>query len=119
MFFKVLHNNMLIDLLTGIEYVRYLPKQKRLVMTDSQSANGIMGSDHNTVYHLFGKPNTFDQSVRTVEVYEISEEEFGRLSLEFSVAREENASLHAEVKRLRQQLSNQSIMLDMILAKLS
>ena len=113
-----MHNNMLIDLLTGVEYVRYLPRQKRIVMTDSQSANGVMGSDHNTVYHLFGRPNTFDTAVRTVEIMEISEEEYGRLSMEFSIAREENASLHAEVKLLRQQLSNQSIMLDMILAKL-
>lgn len=118
MFYKVMHNNMLIDLLTGVEYVRYLPRQKRTVMTDSQSANGVMGSDHNTVYHLFGRPNTFDTTVRTVEIMEISEEEYGRLSMEFSIAREENASLHAEVKLLRQQLSNQSIMLDMILAKL-
>ena len=118
MFYKVLHNNMLIDLLTDVRYVRYLPRQKRLVQTDSQSANGVMGSDRNTVYHLIGRPNTFDTAVKSVEIHKISEEEFDRLSMEFSIAREENASLHAEVKLLRQQLSNQSIMLDMILAKL-
>ena len=51
MFYKVMHGNMLIDLLTEVQWVRYLPKQKRMVVTDSQSANGILGSDKNAVYH--------------------------------------------------------------------
>lgn len=119
MFYKVLHNKMLIDLLTGIEYVRYLPKQKRIVRTDSQSANGIMGSDMNTVYHLVGRPYTFPNEIKSVEVVRISEEEYGRLSTEFAIATQENENLRHEMRILKKQLSNQNIMLELILAKLS
>lgn len=116
--YKILHNNMLIDLLTEIEWVRYLPRQKRLVKTDSQSANAIMGSDHNTAYHIAGRPYTFDGEVKTVEVIKISEEEFGRLSTEFAIVKKENEDLRSEMKSLKNQLESQSDLLTQILAKL-
>lgn len=83
MFYKIMHNNMVIDLLTEISWVRYLPNSKRLVVTDSQSANGIMGSDHNTVYHLFGKPYNFVADLKTVEVVRIEKVEFEALQTQF------------------------------------
>lgn len=111
MFYKVLHNNMLLDLLTDVQWVRYLPKQKRMIKTDSQSANGVMGSDHNTVYHLVGRPYTFDTELKSVEVIKISEEEFGRLSTEFAIAHQENVSL-------RNEMASMKTMLEAILLKL-
>jgi len=111
MFYKVLHNNMLLDLLTEVQWVRYLPKQKRMVKTDSQSANGVMGSDHNTVYHLVGRPYTFDAELKSVEVIKISEEEFGRLSTEFAIAQQENVNL-------RNEMASMKTMLEAILLKL-
>lgn len=119
MFYKVIHNNMLVDLLTDVQWIRYLPKQKRVVMTDSQSANGIMGSDHNTLYHLSGRPYTFDTEIKSVEIVKISEEEFDRLSTEFAIVQQDNASLRAEMGALKQQLTAQNYMLSQILAKLS
>lgn len=83
MFYKIMYNNMVIDLLTEISWVRYLPNSKRLVVTDSQSANGIMGSDHNTVYHLFGKPYNFVADLKTVEVVRIEKAEFEALQTQF------------------------------------
>jgi len=118
LFYKVLHNNMLVDLLTEVQWVRYLPRQKRIINTDSQSANGILGSDRNTVYHLAGKQNTFDTNVKSVEIVRISEEEYGRLSTEFAIAKKENADLRAEMQLLKRQLSTQSAMLERILYKL-
>ena len=117
--YKVLHNNMLVDLLTEVEYIRYLPKQKRIMMTDSQSANGVMGSDHNTIYHLCGKPNTFETELKSVEVVRISEEEFGRLSTEFAIAKQENIDLRNKMATLEERLNNQTSLLEQILAKLS
>lgn len=118
MFYKIMHGNMLIDLLHGVRWVRYLPRQKRMVATDSQSANGIMGSDNNTIYHLSGRPNTFDKELKTVEVIQITEAEYSRLSTEFAMAKQENENLHAEVAALKEQLANQSLLLEQILSKL-
>ena len=118
MFYKLMHGNMLIDLLTEVRWVRYLPKQKRLVMTDSQSANGVMGSDNNTVYHLAGRPYTFEGELKTVQVVGVTEEEYSRLSTEFAMAKQENENLRGEMAMLKEQLNSQSMMLEAILAKL-
>ena len=119
MFYKVIHNNMLVDLLTDVQWIRYLPRQKRVVMTDRQSANGVMGSDHNTLYHLEGRPYTFDTEIKSVQIMQISEDEFDRLSTEFAIVQQDNASLRAEIGALKQQLTVQNYMLSQILAKLS
>lgn len=119
MFYKVTHNNMVVDLLTDVQYVRFLPRQKRLVKTDSQSANAVMGSDHNTVYHLCGKPYTFDDDRKSVQLVRISEEEYDRLSSEFAIARQENAQLRDEMASLKSQLGEQNDLLAKILEKLN
>ena len=118
MYFKIMHNNMLVDLLTEIKWVRYLPRQKRLVMTDRQSANAIMGSDNDTVYHICGRPFTFNTDVKTVEIIQISEAEYGKLSTEFALIKKENEDLRSEVQSLKNQIENQSNLLAQILAKL-
>ena len=83
MFYKIMYNNMVIDLLNEVRWVRYLPNSKRLIATDSQAANGVMGSDHDTVYHIFGKPYTFTNEVKTVEVVKIDALEYDRLQTQF------------------------------------
>ena len=83
MYYKIMNNNMIIDLLTEARWVRYLPNSKRLIATDSQAANGIMGSDNDTVYHLFGKPYTFNKELKTVEVVKIDYNEYERLKTQF------------------------------------
>lgn len=118
MFYKVIHNNMLVDLLTDVQWIRYLPRQKRIVVTDRQSANGVMGSDHNTIYHLVGKSNPFEAELKSVEVIQISEAEYSRLSTEFAIAKQENANLRSEMDVLKQQLGEQNVLLAQILAKL-
>ena len=119
MFYKVLQGNLLVDLLTEVQWVRYLPKQKRLVATDSQSANGIMSSDRNTVYHLSGRPDTFDDEVKSVQVIKINGDEYSRLSTEFAIAKKENEDLRGEMATLKEQMNEQSRMLEMILSKLA
>ena len=78
--YKVLWNNMIVDLLREACYIRYLPRQARAIVVDKGNANGIMGSDKNTMYHLAGTQNTFTEGIKTVEVVPVSAEEFEVLS---------------------------------------
>lgn len=119
MFYKIMYNNMVIDLLNEVRWVRYLPNSKRLVATDSQAANGVMGSDHDTVYHIFGKPYTFANEVKTVEVVKIDALEYDRLQTQFMLQKQENDAMKNEMNNLRAQLSSQEALLQAILAKLS
>ena len=43
--YKLIYNNMVVDLLKEARYVRYMKNSKRWIGTDSQSAHGIMGSN--------------------------------------------------------------------------
>lgn len=119
MFYKLMYNNMVIDLLNEVRWVRYLPNSKRLIATDSQAANGVMGSDHDTVYHIFGKPYTFANEVKTVEVVKIDALEYDRLQTQFMLQRQENDAMKNEMNNLKAQLSSQEALLQAILAKLS
>ena len=106
MFYKIMYNNMVIDLLNEVRWVRYLPNSKRLVATDSQAANGVMGSDHNTVYHIFGKPYTFANEVKTIEVVKIDALEYDRLQTQFMLQKQENDTMKNEIGSLKAQLNS-------------
>lgn len=116
--YKLMYNNMVVDLLKKLQYVRYMKNSKRWIGTDSQSANGIMGSDNNTIYHLQGRLCPCSEDLKTVEVQEIGPEEFEALSIQFSIQRKENEELRNELKDVREQLSVQNSLLQQILAKL-
>lgn len=117
--FKLVHNNMVVDLLPGeVCYVRYLPRAKRLVVTDSQSANGVKGSDNNTVYHLQGTISTFPEAKTSVQAIEISPEEYEALSTQFSIQSKENESLRNRLNHVEDQLSTTNNLLAKLLAKL-
>ena len=119
MFYKLMSNNMVIDLLTEARWVRYLPNAKRFVATDSQAANGIMGSDHDTVYHVFGKPYNFNGEIKTVEVVKIDGMEYNMLQSQFMLQKQENDAIKNEIGNLKAQLNSQEALLQAILAKLS
>lgn len=116
--YKVMCNNMVVDLLKEIQYVRYMKNSKRWIGTDSQSANGIIGSDGNTVYHLQGRKCICPEELKKVEVYEIGQEEYTALQVQFAIQRKENEDLRNELKDLKSQLNNQNLLLQQILAKL-
>lgn len=116
--YKIMYNNMVIDLLQKAEYVRYLKNSKRWMGTDSQSANGIMGSDNNTVYQIRGRDCSYPGTLKLVEVREIGAEEYESLAIQFSIQHKENEELRNEIKDLREQLNEQNSLLQQILAKL-
>ena len=116
--YKIMSNNMVVDLAKKLHYVRYLKNSKRWIGTDSQSAHGIMGSDGNTVYHLQGRKCICPEELKVVEVYEISDEEYLALESQFAMQHKENEDLRNEIKDLRSQLNEQNSLLQQILAKL-
>lgn len=72
--YKVLYNNITIDVLKKPIYCRYLPSGRTL-RTDKVSANCIVSSDGSGFYHLVGTPAIPDE-YKSVELIEIDQDEY-------------------------------------------
>ena len=81
MFYKVLKNNKVIDVLDNLIYLKWQDKHKIMILTDENDAQAILSSDNNTVWHeetLYKVPvNGFD----TVRIEEIDEYEYKQLKM--------------------------------------
>ena len=81
MYYKVLKNNKVIDVLDNLIYLKWEPKHKIMVLSDENDAQAILSSDKNTIWHertLYKVPvNGFD----TVDVEEINEYEYKQLKM--------------------------------------
>lgn len=79
MYYKVLKNNKVIDVLDNLIYLKWEPKHKIMVLTDEDDAQAIMSSDKNTIWHeetLYRIPvDGFD----TVNIEEIDKYEYEKL----------------------------------------
>jgi hypothetical protein len=122
MYFKIIYNNLVIDILDSIQYVRWLKRGRKFVKTEMTSANGILASDNLNIYHVDGMPE-FEgvKNYKTVRMVEITKEEYDKLnslivrgdvvySDESAFSKEEKLEL--ELKALRKQLaavSNQGL----------
>lgn len=81
MYYKVLKNNKVIDVLDNIIYLKWQPKHKIMVLSDINEAQAILSSDNETIWHektLYRIP-TNEPKFDTVELVEIDEIEFKRL----------------------------------------
>lgn len=76
--YKVLYNNITIDVLNKPIYCRYIPNTKRTLRTDKVSANCIVSSDGSTVYHLVGTPS-LPEGYKSVEIVAIDKKEYDYL----------------------------------------
>lgn len=81
MYYKVLKNNKVIDVLENLIYLKWEPKHKIMVLSDENDAQAILSSDMNTIWHektLYRVPvDGFD----TVEIEEIDEYEYKQLKM--------------------------------------
>ena len=81
MYYKVMKNDRVIDVLDRIIYLKYLPKRKIMVLSDINEAQAILSSDQNTIWHektLYDIPiDGYD----TVELVEIDEYEYKQLKV--------------------------------------
>ena len=80
MYYKILHNNQIIDVLENIRYVKCLPRTQKVIEVEKSQANGVVSSNGDTIYHLFNTKNTFKEEKLSVVVEEITEEEFLKLT---------------------------------------
>ena len=51
MYYKVLKDNKVIDVLDCLIYLKWQPKHKIMVLSDLNQAQAILGSDGNTIWH--------------------------------------------------------------------
>ena len=75
MYYKVLKNNKVIDVLDNLIYLKWEPKHKIMVLTDENDAQAILSSDKNTIWHeeaLYKVPISGFDTVRVEEIDEYS-----------------------------------------------
>ena len=81
MYYKVLKNNKVIDVLDNLIYLKWEPKHKIMVLTDENDAQAILSSDKDTIWHersLYRVPvNGYD----SVDLVEIDEYEYKQLKM--------------------------------------
>lgn len=79
MYYKVIKDNKVIDVLDCLIYLKWQPKHKIMVLSDLKNAQAILSSDKNTVWHertLYDVPvDGYD----TVDLVEIDQYEYKQL----------------------------------------
>ena len=115
---KVIYNNLIIDLCRDSRYLKYLPQQRRFIEAKPYCANAFLGSDKNTVYHLYGTPYNFDEQIKTVLVQDVDEKEFERLSTQLMLQNFEQDKLKQEMNELKNMVAEQNALIAKLLEKL-
>ena len=81
MYYKVIKNNKVIDVLDQLIYLKYQPKHKTMILSDINEAQAILSSNKNTIWHertLYNIP-VDEPKFDTVELVEICEDEYRQL----------------------------------------
>ena len=81
MFYKVIKNNKVIDVLDHLTYLKWQSKNKIMLLSDEGEAQAILGSDGNTIWHVEGFYDLPVSGYETVKLIEISEFEFKQLKM--------------------------------------
>jgi hypothetical protein len=83
MYYKVIKDNRVIDVLDHLIYLKYQPKHKIMVLSDENEAQAILSSDKNTIWHertLYNIPVN-GECYDTVDLVEIDEYEYKQLKM--------------------------------------
>ena len=115
MYFKIIYNALVIDILDSVQYVRWLKRGKKFVKTEMTSANGILASDGINIYHVEEMPD-FDGmgNYKTVHMLQIEKEEYDKLKSQMvegdviyinEAAFSTEEKLRLEISSLRKQLA--------------
>lgn len=81
MFYKVIKNNKVIDVLDHLTYLKWQPKNKIMLLSDEGEAQAILGSDGNTIWHVEGFYDLPVEGYETVRLAEIDEFEYKQLKM--------------------------------------
>lgn len=79
MYYKVIKNNKVIDVLDNLIYLKWEPKHKIMVLTGEDDAQAIMSSDCNTIWHVKGFYKVPVSGYDCVEIFEIDKYEYEKL----------------------------------------
>ena len=81
MYFKVIKNEKVIDVIENPVYVKYQAKNDVFLLCDESEAECVVSSDGNTIWHVNIYPSISRQGVDTVELVEINEYEYKQLKV--------------------------------------
>lgn len=81
MFYKVLKNGKVIDVLNQLIYLKYQPKHQRMLLCTEEDAQGILSSDQNEVWHEETLYKIPVPGYETVKIEEIDEHEYKQLKM--------------------------------------
>lgn len=83
MYYKVIKNNKVIDVLDNLIYLKWEPKHKIMVLTGEDDAQAIMSSGKDDIWHVKGfyKVPVDEPKFETVELEEIDEFEYKQLKM--------------------------------------
>ncbi len=81
MYYKVIKDNKVIDVLDQLIYLKYQPKHKIMVLSDENEAQAILSSDKNTIWHERTLYNVPVSGYDTVDLVEIDVYEYKQLKM--------------------------------------
>lgn len=81
MFYKVIKDNKVIDVLDHLTYLKWQPKNEIMLLSDINEAQAILSSDGNTVWHVEGLYDLPVDGYDTVRVVAINEFEYKQLKV--------------------------------------
>lgn len=81
MYYKVIKDNKVIDVLDQLIYLKWQHKHKIMVLCDINEAQAILSSDCNTIWHVDGFYNIPTDGFDTVKIEEIDEYEYKQLKM--------------------------------------
>ena len=81
MFYKVLKNGKVIDVLDQLIYLKYQPKHQKMLLCTEEDAQAILSSDQNEVWHEETLYKVPVPGYETVKIEEIDEHEYKQLKM--------------------------------------
>jgi len=81
MYYKVICNGKVIDILDRLVFMKYQPKHRIMVLCDESEAQAILSSDKNTVWHEATMYKIPVEGYDTVTVERIDEYEYKQLKM--------------------------------------
>lgn len=81
MFYKVIKNNRVIDVLDKLVFLKYQPKHKIMVLCGENDAQAILSSDGDMIWHESTLYKIPVDGYDTVELIEIDEYEYKQLKM--------------------------------------
>lgn len=81
MYYKVLKDNKVVDVLDHLTYLKWQPKNKIMLLCGLDEAQAILSSDGNTVWHVEGFYDLPVEGYDVVEIKPIDQFEYKQLKL--------------------------------------